>query len=81
METFKRKNDIGVAIEYTIIGRYNDNGNTYCLYTDFVPDNNKVGIRLFVDIEKDNKLERLPKDKENEIIIKFNKEILKSKIK
>ncbi len=81
METFKRKNDIGVDIEYSIIGRYQDNGNIYCIYTDFVSADNKVGIRLFADIEKNNKLERLPKDKEKEIILKFNKTIMNSKIK
>ena len=81
IETFKRKNDIGVDIEYTVIGKYKDNGNMYYIYTDFVSDDNKVGIRLFADIQRDGKLERLEKDKEKEIILNFNKELVNYKIK
>lgn len=81
IKTFKRKNDIGVDIEYTVIGKYKDKGNMYYIYTDFVSDDNKVGIRLFADIQRDGKLERLEKDKEKEIILNFNKEIMNYKIK
>ena len=81
IETFKRKNDIGVDIEYTIIGKYKDNENMYCIYTDFVSDDNKVGIRLFADIQRDGNLERLEEDKEKEIILKFNKEIMNNRFK
>ena len=34
LETFTRKNDIGVDIEYTIIG-YLKEKNNYMIYTDF----------------------------------------------
>ncbi len=82
METFTRKNDIGVDIEYTVIGQYKDRGNIYYIYTDFVTDDgNKLGIRLFADIEKDKQLKRLERDQEKEIILKFSKDVLTSKIK
>jgi hypothetical protein len=48
-ETFIRKNDIGVDIEYTIIGRYNSDNRDYIIYTDFVSDEKDV-LRLFVDM-------------------------------
>ncbi len=76
METFKRKNDIGVEIEYTILGQLNDNNKTYYIYTDFVPDDNDVGMRLYVDLKDNTGLIRLPKEEEKEIIKKFNKELL-----
>lgn len=77
IETFKRKNELGVEIEYSVIGTYEDNGNKYYIYTDFVSDDsNKMGLRLFVDIEKDGKLVRIPEELEKDIIIKLNKELV-----
>ena len=53
IETFKRKNELGVEIEYNVIGTYEENGNKYYIYTDFVSDdNNKIGVRLFVDVKR-----------------------------
>lgn len=66
MEKFYQKNDIGVSIEYTIIGRYEEDGINYIIYTDFVEDSNSLsGIRLFV--AKDNK-EKVDDLKQKEII-------------
>lgn len=54
-EKFYRKNDIGVKIEYYIIGYYISNNKKYRIYTDFVTDKtNMAGIRLFVDIDELN---------------------------
>ena len=51
LDTFYKKNDIGVNIEYTIIGFYKVNGN-YMIYTDFTTDHsNKLGIKIYVDKE------------------------------
>ena len=56
METFYRKNDIGVNIEYTILGRYNDHNEKYILYTDFVEDPSSVsGIRIYVANDTEEK--------------------------
>lgn len=75
METFKRKNDIGVNIEYTIIG-YLKEKNTYMIYTDFTTDNsNKLGIRLYVDKEVNGKYEPVSEEETKNIITAFNKEI------
>lgn len=75
MNTFFEKNDIGVSIEYTIIGIINEEDKKYMLYTDFVPENNEVGFRVFVDEIVDGNITRLDKDSANKIIETFNKEI------
>ena len=75
METFKRKNDIGVNIEYTVIG-YLKEKNTYMIYTDFTTDtNNKLGIRLYVDKEVNGKYEPVSEEETKNIITAFNKEV------
>ncbi|MBP5678705.1 MAG: hypothetical protein J6X28_02625 [Bacilli bacterium] len=54
-EKFYRKNDIGVTIEYYVIGEYINQGKKYRIYTDFVTDESTfTGIRLFVDLMIDN---------------------------
>lgn len=74
--TFKMKNDIGVEIEYTEIGKI-ELDKKYILYTDFVPENNNVGFRIFVAELKKDGLEVI-KDKtvREKIVSEFNKQIL-----
>lgn len=79
MNTFFEKNDIGVSIEYTIIGIINEGDKKYMLYTDFVPENNDVGFRIFVDEIVGGTKIRLDTDRANKIIETFNKEILNFK--
>lgn len=75
--TFKIKNDIGVSIEYTEIGKIKLD-REYMLYTDFVPEDNNVGFRIFVAIIKDNKLVEIKNKKLRETIIReFNNQILR----
>jgi len=78
-ESFRRKNEIGIEIEYDIVGYYKEGGKVYCIYTDFVPENNNIGIRLFVDEKINDESIRLAKDDEQKIISKFNKSILENK--
>ena len=81
METFYRKNDIGVRIEYTIIG-YLKEKNNYMIYTDFTSDrSNRLGIALYVDKEVDGKYVPVNPDESKNIIKAFNNEIMKSKVK
>ena len=75
METFKRKNDIGVNIEYTIVG-YLKEANNYMIYTDFTTDeNNKLGIKLYVDKEVNGNYEPVSEEEAKNIISAFNKEV------
>ena len=81
MDTFYRKNDIGVSIEYNIIGEYIYNEKKYRIYTDFVTDeSNKLGIRLLVDEEVQNDfIPVLDKELVKKIIKQFNKDVLEGR--
>jgi len=73
MDTFYRRNDIGVNIEYTVIGYYN---NKYMIYTDFTTDKtNKLGISLYVDKIENNKYITVDNEERKNILTAFNKEI------
>ena len=50
MDGFIKKNDLGVDIEYTIVGTYeDDDGTKYIIYTDFVEDDTyPINLRLYV---------------------------------
>ena len=41
-ETFKRKNDIGVDIEYTVLAKFKSDERDYIIYTDFVSDDKDI---------------------------------------
>ena len=73
MDTFYRRNDIGVNIEYTVIGYYN---NKYMIYTDFTTDtSNKIGIALYVDKIENGNYKKVPEDERKNILKAFNKEV------
>ena len=75
METFKRKNDIGVNIEYTIIGYLKEDSN-YMIYTDFTTDtSNKIGIKLYVDKEVNGIFKPVSPEETKSVITAFNKEL------
>lgn len=74
IDTFYRKNDLGVNIEYTVIGFYKDKHN-YMIYTDFTNDSsNKLGIKIYVDKEINNEYIPVSEQERKNIIIAFNKE-------
>ena len=74
MNSFTRKNDIGVSIEYTIVGTYKEDNNKYMIYTDFVDDaSSPSGIRLFVAKKVNNELVDVDPEKKKEIISKLHK--------
>ena len=75
-ETFYRKNDIGVNIEYYVVGYWKNNEKTYRIYTDFVTDSsNMSGIRLFVDQVNDKEYIPLSKEDSQIVIEQFQNEI------
>lgn len=73
MDTFYRKNDIGVTIEYTILAKYKSEEKDYIIYTDFVSDK-KDGVRLFVDLVNGDKYEPLSDTGRDRILEMFRKE-------
>ncbi len=75
-ETFIRKNDIGVDIEYTIVGKYNTDNREYIIYTDFVSDE-EYGFRLFVDMKTADKYVPLSITGRNMVLEQYKNEIKK----
>ena len=73
MNSFYKKNDIGVLIEYTIVGTYLEDDIKYTIYTDFVEDKaSMIGLRLFVAKYNDNnELVDVDAEKKQEIIKKL----------
>ena len=77
-ETFIRKNDIGVDIEYTIVAHYKADEREYIIYTDFVSDK-EFGVRLFVDMVNNGNYVPLSESGSRTILDKF-KEVSKGYI-
>ncbi len=73
-ETFYRKNDIGVNIEYTIVGRYKNEDRDYIIYTDFVSDERDF-VRLYVDMVNGDKQTPLSDTGKEKILDLFRNEI------
>ncbi|MBR1385536.1 MAG: hypothetical protein IJ568_01760 [Bacilli bacterium] len=77
MEKFVRKNEVGLDVTYTVIGKYEKDGKNYIIYTDFVTDNTSIiGLKLFVDLVNKGKSERLISEEEKNIIKEFNLKLL-----
>jgi len=41
---FTMENDVGIDVIYTVLAKLND----YIVYTNYMPSDNELGIRLFV---------------------------------
>ena len=41
---FTMENDVGIKINYTVLGKL----DSYVIYTNYMPSDNELGIRLFV---------------------------------
>ena len=76
MKTFYKKNDIGVDIEYSVVGSYKDGEDEYVIYTDFVEDEQReAGLRLYVGRLVNGNVENINSVKENEILSELEKEL------
>ncbi len=73
-ETFKRKNDIGVDIEYTVLAKFKSDERDYIIYTDFVSDDKDI-YRLYVDMVNGDNRVTLSESGKNVILDKFRNEI------
>lgn len=84
-DVFFRKNDLGVNVEYNVIGVFKWKNNEYCIYTDFVDDkSNPIGFRVYADLIDNLEMIRLNPEEEKTIINDFYDEIanfLQSNIK
>lgn len=77
---FKILNDVGIEVEYTILGITAGNKDeSYVVYTNYMPSDNPFGYRLLVSQlvnEETFELKRVSKAKQQEIIDTFLDELV-----
>ncbi len=76
MDSFYKKNALGVNIQYDIIGYFTGDDGEYRIYTDYTTADTPLGINLFVDIKKDTGYEAISSSKQEIVLAQFNSEIL-----
>lgn len=80
-KTFTMENDIGLNVKYTILAtNYSDN-EEYIIYTNYLPSDNELGVRLFLGKVKNAdplEVEVVKGEKEKELIEAFKVEVISS---
>ena len=74
---FTMENDVGINVDYTVLARLND----YIVYTNYMPSDNELGIRLLVGelvSEEPFELKRVPLAEQKEVIEEFKMAIITS---
>jgi len=74
---FTMENDVGIEVNYTVLAQLGE----YLIYTNYMPSDNELGIRLLVGrIINENPLElaRVPIAEQKEIIEEFKMAIITS---
>lgn len=74
---FTMENDVGIMVNYTVLARMND----YIVYTNYMPSDNELGIRLLVGelvSEDPFELKRVPLAEQKEVIEEFKMAIITS---
>ena len=77
---FRMKNDVGIDIDYTVLGVIKNKKN-YVVYTNYLPADNEFGIRLLVGEliwDEPIDIKKLPLKDQKEISELFIKEMLMS---
>ena len=75
---FRMKNDVGIDVDYTVLGIFKDKKN-YVIYTNYLPADNEFGIRLLVgELINDDPIDikRLSLKEQKDISELFIKEML-----
>ncbi len=81
IKKFKAENDIGVLVNYTVLGVTENDKGKYVVYTDYFPSDNEIGIRLIVGkmvSEQPFEIKKLRKNEQKEFIDAFILECVKS---
>lgn len=71
VKTFTMENDVGIDVNYTILGVSKNNEDRYVVYTNYMPSDNEFGFRLLASklvSEEPFIVERITRAKEKEII-------------
>lgn len=73
-ETFIKKNNLGVDIEYTVIGKIKYEKREYIIYTDFATDEKDI-YKLYVDLVNGDKHTTLENAAKNLVLDEFRLDI------
>lgn len=76
---FKIENDVGIEVEYTLLGVLSNNGKNYVVYTNHLPADNQFGKRVLAGeliSEEPLNIKKLRKKEEKEITDLFIGEVL-----
>lgn len=82
-KTFVMKNDIGIDVNYTILATLQLEKD-YVVYTNYLPSDNELGIRLFVGVLESTKpivVKKVSKKEEKSILEDFKMQVLQTPIK
>lgn len=74
-KSFKMENDIGIVVNYTVLGVTDD----YIVFTNYMPADNEFGIRIMagrIVSEDPFEVKRLSIQKEKEIVEEFKIELI-----
>lgn len=79
VKKFKMDNEVGIPVNYTVLGITDINDISYVVYTDRFPSENELGVRLLVGklISEDPfELGRVDRQKQKEIANEFVLQVL-----
>ena len=80
-KTFMMENDVGIEVKYTILGTTEIKGTKYVVFTNHLPADNELGIRLLagkITNENPFQVERLRLSEQKPIIEDFKIEMIKN---
>ncbi len=78
---FKMANDVGIEVNYTVLGIISNNGKDYVLYTNGLPADNKFGKRILAGLlvnEEPIDIKKLRIKEEKEIVELFIEQVIES---
>jgi len=74
VKKFKMDNEVGISVNYTVLGVTDIDGISYVVYTDKFPSDNELGVRLLVGklvSEDPFELERVDRQEQKKIANEF----------
>lgn len=80
-KTFEMENELGLNMTYTVLGLDSSGKDKFVIYTNYLPSDNELGVRLFagkVSCDNPFTVEKVAEKKQKELIEAFKVEIISS---
>lgn len=80
-KTFEMENELGLKVKYTILGVDSSSSEKYIIYTNYIPSDNELGVRLFAGkLSSENPIvvDDISDMKKKELIEEFKVEVISS---